>query len=102
MKLDRDEFKRMETSSCGAGLVLDMGWNGDRSSVMYGFVKQAQSSHSPPVLQGLPIKTVQGTRNTAFLTAVCPCDKSCVYFRDSLSGNSYTVPRKRCHTRGSV
>lgn len=28
----------MEILSCGAGLVLDIGWNGDGSSVMYGLV----------------------------------------------------------------
>ena len=28
----------MEISSCGAGLVLDIGWNGDGSSVIYGLV----------------------------------------------------------------
>jgi len=36
--LDRDELKQMEISSCGAGLVLDIGWNGDGSSVIYGLV----------------------------------------------------------------
>lgn len=36
--MDRDELKQMEILSCGAGLVLDIGWNGDGSSVMYGLV----------------------------------------------------------------
>ena len=56
--------------------MLNMGWDGYRCLVMYGFVKQAQPYHSSPALQRLPIKTVQGTRDTAFLSAVRPCNKS--------------------------
>ena len=57
--------------------MLNMGWDGDRCFVMYGFVKRAQPCHSSPVLRrGLPIKTVQGTRDRAFLMAVRTCDKS--------------------------
>ena len=56
--------------------MLNMGWSGDLCFVMYSFVKQAQPSNSSPVLQRLPVKTVQGMRDTAFPSAVCPCDKS--------------------------
>ena len=56
--------------------MLNMGWTGDRCFVMYGFVKQAQPCNSSPVLQRLPVKEVQGMHDTAFLSAVSPCDKS--------------------------
>ena len=33
--VDRDEFKQVEISSCIAGLVLDIGWNGDCLSIVF-------------------------------------------------------------------
>ena len=76
--------------------MLNMGWHGDRCFVMYSFVKQAKPCHSSVVLQRLSIKTVQGTRDTAFLSAVRSCDKS------GSTSLYYMDPRKRCHTRGLV
>ena len=38
-------------------------------------MKQAQPSNSSPVLQRLPVKTVQGICDKAFVSAVRPCDK---------------------------
>ena len=83
--------------------MLDMGWNGNRSSVMYSFVKRAQSCHSPPVLQGLPVNTVRGTRNTTFLTAVIlvtnRAARFCTVFEPVYLVKSI---RQHCYTRGSV
>ena len=33
--VDRDEFKQVETLSCRAGLVLDIGWNDDCLSIVF-------------------------------------------------------------------
>ena len=47
--LDRDKFKQMGISSCEAGLVLNMGWNGDHHFVVYGFVNQANPCNLSPL-----------------------------------------------------
>ena len=51
-----------------------MGWNGDCSFVMYGFVKQGQPCNLFHMLLRLPVKTVQGMHDTAFPSVVRPCD----------------------------